>query len=220
MGDHPGVVSLSFRGNMAENWKLWKARLENYLVVSEVNKKDEKPQVALLLRYIGDEGFQIFTSFKLDDGDRDKLAPVLRKFAKHFLGNENWHTSSEVKLYVLSTNRLKQNEVNAQPGNQKPLKATTYLRIVGDVMGMFVVPLLDGLLMLIGPYEGCGRSHLSRIATEVFGVLVTARRMADEAFYWSGSHAVQWRRVDIHACHQKIVWSSKQNIVYSNVIEL
>nr|CAI5817204.1 unnamed protein product [Callosobruchus analis] len=73
---------------MAENWKLWRARFENYLVASEVNKKDEKTQVAQLLHYIGDEGFQIFTSFKLED-DRDKLAPVLRKFDEHFLGKEN-----------------------------------------------------------------------------------------------------------------------------------
>nr|CAI5855889.1 unnamed protein product [Callosobruchus analis] len=74
---------------MAENWKLWRARFENYLVASEVNKKDEKTQVAQLLHYIGNEGFQIFTSFKLEDEDRDKLAPVLRKFNEHFLGKEN-----------------------------------------------------------------------------------------------------------------------------------
>nr|CAI5846562.1 unnamed protein product [Callosobruchus analis] len=41
------------------------------------------------MHYIGDEGFQIFTSFKLEDEDRDKLAPVLRKFDEHFLGKEN-----------------------------------------------------------------------------------------------------------------------------------
>ncbi|VEN49188.1 unnamed protein product, partial [Callosobruchus maculatus] len=46
-------------------------------------------QVAQLLHYIGDEGFKIFTSFKLEEEDKYKLAPVLSKFEEHFLGKEN-----------------------------------------------------------------------------------------------------------------------------------
>ncbi|KAK9686222.1 hypothetical protein QE152_g37356 [Popillia japonica] len=89
MGDNRGVMPLCTRGNMAENWKLWRARFENYLVASEVCKKDEKTQCAQLLHYIGDDGFKIYTTFKLEEGQQNKLKDLLRKFEEHFIGKEN-----------------------------------------------------------------------------------------------------------------------------------
>ncbi|KAK9722755.1 hypothetical protein QE152_g19491 [Popillia japonica] len=79
MGDNRGVMPLCMRGNMAENWKLWRARFENYLVASEVCKKDEKTQCAQLLHYIGDDGFKIYTTFKLEEGQQNKLRDLLQK---------------------------------------------------------------------------------------------------------------------------------------------
>ena len=89
MGDNRGILPLSFRGNMAENWKLWRARFENFLIASETNKKDKTTQCAQLLHYIGEDGFKIFTTFKIEDNQKNKLAPLIQKFEEHFVGKEN-----------------------------------------------------------------------------------------------------------------------------------
>lgn len=89
MGDSRGITAMSFKGNVAENWKLWRARFENYLVASEIIKKDKKTQCAQLLHYIGDEGFKVYTTFHLEDEEQGKLQPLITKFEEHFIGKEN-----------------------------------------------------------------------------------------------------------------------------------
>ncbi|KAJ8913390.1 hypothetical protein NQ315_008782 [Exocentrus adspersus] len=63
MGDKRGVSPMRMTGNVAENWKIWKDRFENYLNASEVGKKDEEVQCAQLLHYIGKEGFKIYRTY-------------------------------------------------------------------------------------------------------------------------------------------------------------
>lgn len=85
MGDHRGISPMSMTGNMAENWKTWRSRFENYLVASEINKKTEATQCAQLLHYIGDEGFKIYTTFTFSPEEKDKIAILIEKFEAHFL---------------------------------------------------------------------------------------------------------------------------------------
>ncbi|KAK9730704.1 hypothetical protein QE152_g14320 [Popillia japonica] len=54
-----------------------------------LQKKDEKTQCAQLLHYIGDDGFKIYTTFKLVEGQQNKLRDLLQKFEEHFIGKEN-----------------------------------------------------------------------------------------------------------------------------------
>lgn len=89
MGDHRGINQLDTSENVSEKWKNWKARFENYLIASEIIKKEEKTQCAQLLHYIGEEGFKIFTTFKFEDDEKDKLSILLTKFDEHFLPKEN-----------------------------------------------------------------------------------------------------------------------------------
>lgn len=89
MGDSRGITPLSMNGNVSENWKLWKARFQNYLIASEVIKKDQKTQCAQLLHYVGEEGFKVYATFKLEEDQKDKLGELIKKFDEHFRVKEN-----------------------------------------------------------------------------------------------------------------------------------
>nr|CAI5829189.1 unnamed protein product [Callosobruchus analis] len=90
MSDYRGIAPMCFSGNIAENWKAWRQRFENYLIASEVSKKDQKIQIAQLLHYIGEEGMTIFNTFAFEaDEERHKLKIVLEKFDKYFLPKRN-----------------------------------------------------------------------------------------------------------------------------------
>ncbi|XP_044750579.1 uncharacterized protein LOC123310930 [Coccinella septempunctata] len=90
MGDYRGLPPMDFSGNISENWKIWRQKFENYLVATEVGKKDEKIQIAQLLHYIGEEGFVIYNTFTFDDEDeKNKIKTILNKFECHFLPKKN-----------------------------------------------------------------------------------------------------------------------------------
>lgn len=89
MGDYRGIEPMNFTGNLSENWKLWRQRFENYLVASEIGKKDESIQVAQLIHYIGVEGIRIYNTFTLNEDDNKKLKKVLKCFENHFLPKKN-----------------------------------------------------------------------------------------------------------------------------------
>lgn len=89
MGDSRGIEPMDFTGNLSENWKYWRQRFENYLVASEIGKKDEKVQVAQLIHYIGAEGIRIYNTFTLAEDDKNKLEKVLQCFESHFLPKKN-----------------------------------------------------------------------------------------------------------------------------------
>lgn len=89
MAEVRGVPSMTMDGNIAENWRTWRARFENYLIAVEAKKKPEATQCAQLLHYIGEEGFKIYTTFTFSDDEKDKLKSLIRKFENHFLPKEN-----------------------------------------------------------------------------------------------------------------------------------
>ncbi|XP_024890884.1 uncharacterized protein K02A2.6-like [Temnothorax curvispinosus] len=89
MSDHRGISPMSMTGNIAENWKTWRSRFENYLVATEINKREEATQCAQLLHYIGEEGFRIYTTFTFSEAERNKIAVLFEKFEAHFLPKEN-----------------------------------------------------------------------------------------------------------------------------------
>lgn len=89
MGDHRGIAPMCMTGNLAENWKTWRDRFENYLVAAEINKKSEATQCAQLLHYIGEEGFKIYRTFTFEDTEKNKITKLIEKFEAHFLPKEN-----------------------------------------------------------------------------------------------------------------------------------
>ena len=63
--------------------------LKNYFVASEINKKEEAIQCAQVLHFIGEERFNIYTTFQIADNEKDKLKILLDKFETHYLLKEN-----------------------------------------------------------------------------------------------------------------------------------
>lgn len=100
MSDYWGLGPLNTtNGNVAENWKLWRRRFENFLKASEIAKKDEATQCAQLLHYIGEGGFKIYTTFKIPKNQQDQLGILFDKFEKHFMSKDNI-THERYKLFT------------------------------------------------------------------------------------------------------------------------
>ena len=73
--------TLSFAGNVAENWRRWKERFELYLTASGINAKDQKIQSATLLHVASEEALQIYNTFTWDkDSDNKNIPAIMTKF--------------------------------------------------------------------------------------------------------------------------------------------
>ena len=55
--------SLSFAGNVAENWREWKQHFKLYLMASGIDAKDQKIQSVTLLHMAGEEALEIYNMF-------------------------------------------------------------------------------------------------------------------------------------------------------------
>lgn len=82
-------LALNNGGNPAEQWAQWLSSFKIYLTATEVNKKEEKIQVAQLLHFAGTEIQKIYSTFQFDEDEKDKLEPVINKFNNHFTPREN-----------------------------------------------------------------------------------------------------------------------------------
>ncbi|KAF2885329.1 hypothetical protein ILUMI_20861 [Ignelater luminosus] len=89
MADSRGISPIRMDGNVAENWRIWRSRFENYLKATEIRKKTAEVQCAQLLHLIGKKGFKIYKTFDIKEDEKDKLEVLLNKFDAHFLPKEN-----------------------------------------------------------------------------------------------------------------------------------
>lgn len=71
---------LKLEGNVAENWKLWKQKFNNYLKATEADKKPEPQQIAIFLHVAGDDALEVYNTFTFSDEEKDKIKPVFEKF--------------------------------------------------------------------------------------------------------------------------------------------
>ncbi|KAK4881347.1 hypothetical protein RN001_004666 [Aquatica leii] len=94
------IQPLSMDGNVAENWRTWIGRFKVYLKATELDKKPEDLQCAQLLHLIGEHCYKIYTTFKLLEDEQNKLEPLIEKFEKHFLPQENT-TYERYKFFML-----------------------------------------------------------------------------------------------------------------------
>ena len=86
----PPPTAMLFTGNLSENWKRFKQRLDLHLEVTDSSQKTEKVKTSIMLHVIGDEAIDIYNTFKFD-GDDDKwtLAIVKKKFEDFFTPKKN-----------------------------------------------------------------------------------------------------------------------------------
>ncbi|KAK9511200.1 hypothetical protein O3M35_005806 [Rhynocoris fuscipes] len=84
------VGQLKIGGNVQENWKRWYQKFTNYLIASEKYKKPDIVKTAILLHLIGDQGLDIYNSFKWNSNDdKNNFQIVVDKFNQCFNGKKN-----------------------------------------------------------------------------------------------------------------------------------
>ncbi|GBN22426.1 Transposon Ty3-G Gag-Pol polyprotein [Araneus ventricosus] len=82
----PGEMRFAI-GNVAENWKRWVQKFNNFMLASEKNSKPENVKIAILLNLLGDEGVAIYNTFKSTGGEQ--LEEVLKCFEEHCNPHQN-----------------------------------------------------------------------------------------------------------------------------------
>ena len=77
--------------NAADKWRKFLAAWENYALATELGGKPQPVQVATLLTVIGEDGREVFSTFRdwAQDGDDRRILPVLRKFAEYCQPRKN-----------------------------------------------------------------------------------------------------------------------------------
>ena len=76
-------------GNPVEQWEQWLSTFKIYLTATEVDKKEEKIQIAQLLHYAGPELQKIYHTLQFSTEESDKLEVVVEKLNKYFKPREN-----------------------------------------------------------------------------------------------------------------------------------
>ena len=77
--------------NAAEKWKKFNLAWNSYALATELETKSEGVQVATLLTVIGEEARDVYSTFTdwANEGDENKIAPVLQKFAEYCQPRKN-----------------------------------------------------------------------------------------------------------------------------------
>src|SRR5690348_10714200 len=78
------------QGNVAENWKKFKAAWSNYELASGISEKKSEVKVATLLSIIGEDAVELYESFQwTKPEDKVTIKTVLDKFEEFCLPRSN-----------------------------------------------------------------------------------------------------------------------------------
>ena len=97
---------LSFKGNIAENWKKWIRKFENYLDATETDGKADKIKVAVLIHAIGEEAVEKYETFDLTDEERKVYASVKKAFEDYCVPK----TNESINRHLFFQRRQKKDE--------------------------------------------------------------------------------------------------------------
>lgn len=85
----PGEFSF-ISGNVAENWRIWRQKFENYMLATERDMKPDKTKIAILLNLLGDEGAAIYNTFEYAEGkSAEKFDDVIKNFTEYCVPRRN-----------------------------------------------------------------------------------------------------------------------------------
>ena len=80
---------LSFDGDVAENWECWKQLFQYYIVAKELENKEDKLKIAVLMTSIGVDGVRRFNQFTwTGDQDKNNYEHVITKFDTELNGTK------------------------------------------------------------------------------------------------------------------------------------
>ena len=80
MNQLPLPMPLTFKGNVAENWRRWIQQFRLYLNATGFDKKPQQKQCSTLQTVAGAEALEIFNTFGLSKGELVKIEVVISKF--------------------------------------------------------------------------------------------------------------------------------------------
>ena len=72
MDDLKPFSHLSFDGDVPSKWENWKQLFELYLTAKELEKKEDKQKIAILLTAMGTEAMARFNQFSWDNEEDKK----------------------------------------------------------------------------------------------------------------------------------------------------
>ena len=77
-------LDLKTTGEIAENWKLWKEKYNNYFVLSRLDRENCEYQLAIFKHAIGDDGLKVIKSFSYSEVENaNDSCVVMGKMEKH-----------------------------------------------------------------------------------------------------------------------------------------
>ena len=84
----PPEMNFSRDENMSERWKKWRQTMELYLDVA-MSETEEKNRCKALLYVIGQDGRDIYNTFIIQEGNKDKIAPLFTQFERYCIPRKN-----------------------------------------------------------------------------------------------------------------------------------
>ena len=86
----PKYLDLKHSGEIAENWKLWKEKYNNYFVISRLDRETPEFQLAMFKHTIGDDALKVIKTFNYAEGENlSDWCVVMGKMEKHCIGEVN-----------------------------------------------------------------------------------------------------------------------------------
>ena len=92
---HTGVVPAKFTRlntseNIAENWKLFRQRWENHVILSGLDERSDRFQVATFLSLIDDDALKVYNGFQFGTPERDRaVSEIIAQFERYSNGETN-----------------------------------------------------------------------------------------------------------------------------------
>lgn len=80
---------MRFEGNLNENFKRFYQNFEFYLTATEKDTKSDKVKIAILLNTIGNEGVEIFNTFRIPVDEIGKYNVVVEEFQRYCAPRKN-----------------------------------------------------------------------------------------------------------------------------------
>ena len=97
-------LPLVLGANIADNWRLFKQKWDNYAILTNLNKQAKEYQVALLLHTLGDDALIVYNGFDLPgDLTCDK---IIKLFDNYAIGE----TNESYERFVFNNRSQKENE--------------------------------------------------------------------------------------------------------------
>ena len=86
----PQPLALQPSGEVADNWKLWKEKYNNYFVISRLDRESSPYRLKMFKHTICDEALKVIKTFSYtEDEDSNDWRVVMAKMEKHCIGEVN-----------------------------------------------------------------------------------------------------------------------------------